>query len=80
MKLKLIKGTDIEDGMCDCCGCFYLNVDAEKPVDIILVLGGKYDLNVFKHSKYKHRPFAVYIDGKVRIQETGPAILIVNQD
>lgn len=25
-------------------------------------------------------PFAVYIDGKVRIQETGPAILIVNQD
>lgn len=27
-----------------------------------------------------YEPFAVYIDGKVRIQETGPAILIVNQD
>lgn len=27
-----------------------------------------------------HESFAVYIDGKVRIQETGPAILIINQD
>lgn len=27
-----------------------------------------------------YEPFAVYIDGKVRIQETGPAILIINQD
>ncbi|MFV0577762.1 MAG: BC1881 family protein [Fusobacterium ulcerans] len=27
-----------------------------------------------------YESFAVYIDGKVRIQETGPAILIVNQD
>lgn len=27
-----------------------------------------------------HEPFAVHIDGKVRIQETGSAILIVNQD
>lgn len=26
-----------------------------------------------------HKPFAVYIDGKV-IQQTGPAILIINQD
>lgn len=30
MKLKLIKGTNIEDGMCDCCGCFYLNVEADR--------------------------------------------------
>lgn len=27
-----------------------------------------------------YEPFAVYIDGKVIIQETGPAILIINQD
>ena len=27
-----------------------------------------------------YEPFAVYIDGKVRMQETGPAILIINQD
>lgn len=27
-----------------------------------------------------HEPFAVYIDGKARIQETGPAILTINQD
>ncbi|EHO79724.1 BC1881 family protein [Fusobacterium ulcerans] len=27
-----------------------------------------------------HEPFAVYINGKARIQETGPAILIINQD
>lgn len=24
--------------------------------------------------------FAIYVDGKVRIQETGPAILLINQD
>jgi len=27
-----------------------------------------------------YEPFAVYIDGKARIQKTGPAILIINQD
>lgn len=27
-----------------------------------------------------YEPFSLYIDGEVRIQETGPAILIVNQD
>ena len=27
-----------------------------------------------------YEPFAVYIDGKARIQETGPAILIINLD
>lgn len=38
MKLKLIKGTNIEDGMCDCLGCFYLNVDD----DICEAPGGVY--------------------------------------
>lgn len=27
-----------------------------------------------------YTPFAIYVDGKVRIQETGPAILLINQD
>lgn len=27
-----------------------------------------------------YEPFSLYIDGEVRIQETGPAILIINQD
>lgn len=25
--LKLIKGNNIEDGICDCCGCFYWNAE-----------------------------------------------------
>lgn len=27
-----------------------------------------------------YTPFAIYVDGKVRIQETVPAILLINQD
>lgn len=34
MKLKLIKGTNIEDGMCDCCGCFYLNGEEDEDEEI----------------------------------------------